>query len=56
MMASVAGIAVRDGLFAAGDRVGDTVKDGGYDAAQNAPITWRMRQGGAGTGATRPSS
>ncbi len=41
-MASVAGIAVRDGLFGVGDRVGATVKDGGYDAAQNAPITWRM--------------
>lgn len=43
MMASVAAIAIRDGRITDLDQpVGATVKDGGYDAAQNAPITWKM--------------
>jgi CubicO group peptidase (beta-lactamase class C family) len=43
MLSSVAGIAVRDGRIASLDSpVGATVKDGGYDSPQNAPITWKM--------------
>lgn len=42
MMASVAGIAARDGLIAVDDPVARTVSDGGYDSPQNKPITWRM--------------
>lgn len=43
MLATVAGIAVRDGLIADLDEpVGRQVKDGGYDSPQNAPVTWRM--------------
>jgi CubicO group peptidase (beta-lactamase class C family) len=43
MMSSVAAIAVREGLIANLDQpVGATVKDGGYDSAQNAQVTWRM--------------
>ena len=43
MLASVAGIAVRDGRIANLDTpVGTTIKDGGYDSPQNAPITWKM--------------
>jgi CubicO group peptidase (beta-lactamase class C family) len=43
MLASVAGIAVRDGRITSLDApVGATIKDGGYDSPQNAPITWKM--------------
>ncbi len=43
MLATVAGIAVRDGLIADLDQpVGATVNDGGYASAQNAKVTWRM--------------
>ena len=42
MLASVAGIAVRDGLLAVDDPVATTVHDGGYDSAQNKAVTWRM--------------
>lgn len=43
MMASVAAIGVRDGRITDLDQpVGATIKDGGYDAPQNAPITWKM--------------
>jgi CubicO group peptidase (beta-lactamase class C family) len=43
MMASVAGIAVRDGRIADLDQpVGATVKDGGYDSPRNAQVTWKM--------------
>jgi CubicO group peptidase (beta-lactamase class C family) len=42
MMASVAGVAVRDGRFAVNDPVGNTVKDGGYESPQNRQVTWRM--------------
>ena len=41
-LALVTGLAVDDGLIRDIDRpVGDLVKDGGFDAAQNRPITWR---------------
>src|SRR5687768_13270479 len=43
MLSSAAGIAVRDGRIASLDSpVGASVKDGGYDSPQNAPITWKM--------------
>ena len=42
MMATVAGIAVRDGLMVADDPVGKMVKDGGYDSPRNSRVTWRM--------------
>jgi CubicO group peptidase (beta-lactamase class C family) len=42
MLATVAGVAVRDGRITDLDQpVGATVKDGGYESAQNAPVTWR---------------
>ena len=42
MLATVAGIAMRDGLIKNLDApVGDTVKDGGYDSPRNAQITWK---------------
>jgi CubicO group peptidase (beta-lactamase class C family) len=42
MMASVAGIGVRDGKINVDDPVGKTVKDGGYDSPRNAQVTWKM--------------
>ncbi len=43
MMATVAGLAVRDGKIAGLDEpVGRTVKDGGYDTPRNALVTWKM--------------
>ena len=43
MMATVAGIAVRDGKIASLDEpVGRTVKDGGYDSPRNSLVTWKM--------------
>ena len=43
MMATVAGIAVRDGKITSLDEpVGRTVKDGGYDSPRNALVTWKM--------------
>lgn len=42
MLASVTGIAVRDGKIALEDPVGKTVKDGGYDSPRNAQVTWKM--------------
>ncbi len=42
MMATVAGIAVRDGKITVDDTVGKTVKDGGYDSPRNAEVTWKM--------------
>jgi CubicO group peptidase (beta-lactamase class C family) len=43
MMATVAGIAVRDGKIANLDEpVGRTVKDGGYDSPRNSLVTWKM--------------
>ena len=42
MLATVAGIAVRDGLITNLDApVGVAVKDGGYDSPHNAQVTWR---------------
>jgi CubicO group peptidase (beta-lactamase class C family) len=42
MMATVVGIAVRDGLIPNLDAlVGSTVKDGGYDSPRNQQITWK---------------
>lgn len=42
MMASVAGIAVRDGKIDVNNPVGQTVKDGGYDSPRNSQVTWKM--------------
>lgn len=43
MMASVAGIAVRDGRIADLEQpVSTQVKDGGYDTPRNAQVTWTM--------------
>jgi CubicO group peptidase (beta-lactamase class C family) len=43
MLATVAGIAVRDGKITSLDEpVGRTVKDGGYDSPRNALVTWKM--------------
>jgi CubicO group peptidase (beta-lactamase class C family) len=42
MMASVAGIAVRDGRMVLDDPVARTVRDGGYDSLHNALVTWKM--------------
>jgi CubicO group peptidase (beta-lactamase class C family) len=43
MMATVAGIAVRDGKVPSLDEpVGTLVKDGGYDSPRNAQVTWKM--------------
>jgi CubicO group peptidase (beta-lactamase class C family) len=42
MLATVTAIAVRDGLIKNLDApVGSQIKDGGYDSAQNAKVTWR---------------
>jgi CubicO group peptidase (beta-lactamase class C family) len=42
MLATVAGVAVRDGLIKDLDApVGALVKDGGYDSPHNAVVTWR---------------
>lgn len=43
MMSSAAAIAVREGKITNLDEpVGVTVKDGGYDSARNAQVTWKM--------------
>ena len=42
MMATVAALGVRDGRLAVDERVGATVKDGGYDSPRNSEITWKM--------------
>jgi CubicO group peptidase (beta-lactamase class C family) len=42
MMATLAGIAVRDQRLSLDAPVGRTIRDGGYDSAQNAPVTWAM--------------
>jgi CubicO group peptidase (beta-lactamase class C family) len=42
MMATVAGIAVRDGKLNVDDPVGKTVTDGGYDSPRNQSVTWKM--------------
>jgi CubicO group peptidase (beta-lactamase class C family) len=40
-LAVLAGVAVDRGLLALDDRVGETVRDGGFDSEQNRAITWR---------------
>ena len=41
MLATVAGVALRDGRIASLDQpVAVTVKDGGYDSPRNAAVTW----------------
>ncbi|HEU4853053.1 MAG TPA: serine hydrolase [Telluria sp.] len=42
MLATVAGVAVRDGRIAVNDPVAKQVTDGGYASAHNAKITWKM--------------
>ena len=42
MLATVAGLGVRDGKIALDEPVGRTVKDGGYDSPRNAQVTWKM--------------
>jgi CubicO group peptidase (beta-lactamase class C family) len=43
MLSTVTAIAVRDGRIPSLDAaVGAAIKDGGYDSAQNAAITWKM--------------
>ncbi len=43
MLATVAGVAVRDGRIASLDEpVGKLVRDGGYDSPRNALVTWKM--------------
>ena len=42
MLATVAGVAVRDGRIGIDDAVAKSVKDGGYESAQNAPVTWKQ--------------
>lgn len=40
-LSSLLGVAIRDKkIGTVTDKVGDTVKDGGYTSAQNAPVTW----------------
>lgn len=42
MMATVAGVGVRDGKIDLDAPVGTLVKDGGYDSPRNAQVTWKM--------------
>lgn len=42
MLATVAGIAVRDGRLQVDERVAQRVNDGGYASPQNAPVTWKQ--------------
>ncbi|SFC95320.1 serine hydrolase domain-containing protein [Massilia yuzhufengensis] len=42
ILATVAGVAVRDGRFAVDEPVGRRVTDGGYASPQNAAITWQQ--------------
>ena len=42
MLATVAGVAVRQGRIRLDDPVARSVDDGGYDRPHNAPITWTM--------------
>jgi CubicO group peptidase (beta-lactamase class C family) len=51
MIATVAGIAVRDGLIRLDEPVGKLIRDGGYDSPQNVRITWKMHlSAGVGVG------
>ena len=42
MLATVAGVAVRDGRIALEEPVGKRVSDGGYASARNAQVTWKQ--------------
>nr|WP_229516931.1 serine hydrolase [Massilia oculi] len=42
MLATVAGVAVRDGRIALDEAVGRRVLDGGYASARNAQVTWKQ--------------
>ncbi|MBQ5946980.1 serine hydrolase [Massilia sp. ST3] len=42
MLATVAGVAVRDGRIKLDDAVAQRVNDGGYASAHNAPVTWKQ--------------
>ena len=42
MLATVAGVAVRDGRIAVDEAVGERVKDGGYSSTRNARVTWKQ--------------
>lgn len=42
MLATVAGVAVRDGRIGVGDPVAKTVDDGGYATPHNAQVTWKQ--------------
>lgn len=42
MLATVAGVAVRDGRLAVDEKVAQRVDDGGYSGAQNAQVTWKQ--------------
>ncbi len=42
MLATVAGVAVRDGRIKVDEPVATRVNDGGYASAQNAPVTWKQ--------------
>lgn len=42
MLATVAGVAVRDGRIAVDEAVGKRVTDGGYASARNAQVTWKQ--------------
>jgi CubicO group peptidase (beta-lactamase class C family) len=42
MLATVAGVAVRDGRIALDEPVGKRVGDGGYASARNAQVTWKQ--------------
>ena len=42
MLATVAGVAVRDGRIGVDEPVGQRVKDGGYASSRNALVTWKQ--------------
>ena len=42
LLATVAGVAVREGRLMVDAPVGRTVRDGGYDSPRNAQVTWKM--------------
>jgi CubicO group peptidase (beta-lactamase class C family) len=42
MLATVAGVAVRDGRIAVDEPVGKRVQDGGYASPRNAQVTWKQ--------------
>ncbi len=42
MLATVAGVAAREGKINLDEPIGNAIKDGGYDSPRNAQITWKM--------------